>query len=147
MKTIMILKESLHETREKTLIVTYSFSLRKAFSYKLCFISFYIPFGVTFCVVDPFYSLLVDAESDQRVNIYSFVVRCDRRWPSTQWHRVYTGLGNVPYIQFESVGDFNSEPRCLKFIVGLQTREREGKMGCTRGPVGRAESGRSSAMS
>ena len=40
----------------------------------------------------------------------------------------------MPYVQFESVGDFIPELRCLKFIVGLQTRRR--KMGCTRGPVG-----------
>ena len=46
---------------------------------------------------------------------------------------VYTGSGNVPYIQFESVGDFIPEPRCLKFAVGLKTRER--KMGGARGPV------------
>ena len=26
----------------------------------------------------------VGAECDQLVNIYSFAVRCDRRWPSTQ---------------------------------------------------------------
>ena len=26
----------------------------------------------------------VGAESDQQVNIYSFAVRCDRRWPNTQ---------------------------------------------------------------
>ena len=31
-----------------------------------------------------YYALLhVGAESDQQVNIYSFAVRCDRRWPST----------------------------------------------------------------
>ena len=47
---------------------------------------------------------------------------------------VYTGLDNVPYVQFESVGDFIPEPRCSKFVVGLQMRRR--KMGCTRGPVG-----------
>ena len=69
----------------------------------------------------------VGAESDQHVNICSFVVRCDRMWPSTQWHRVYTGSGNVPYVQFKSVGDFIPEPRCSKFTVGLQTRRR--KMG------------------
>jgi len=33
---------------------------------------------------------------------------------------VYTGLGNVPYVQFESVGDFIPESRCSKFAVGLQ---------------------------
>ena len=44
------------------------------------------------------------------------------------------GSGNVPYIQFESVGDFIPEPRCSKSAVGLQTRRR--KMGCTRDPVG-----------
>ena len=41
-------------------------------------------------------------------------------WPSTQLHRVYTGSGNVPYVQFESVGDFIPEPKCSKFVVGLQ---------------------------
>ena len=40
---------------------------------------------------------------------------------------VYTGSDNVSYVQFESVGDFIPEPRCLKFAVGLQTRRR--KMG------------------
>ena len=81
----------------------------------------------------------VGTESDQLVNICSFVVRCDRRWPSTQWHRVYTGLGNMPYIQFESVSDFIPEPRCSKSAVGLQTRRR--KIGCTRGPVGSGRKG------
>ena len=33
----------------------------------------------------------------------------------------------MPYVQFESVGDFIPEPRCLKFVVGLQTRRK--KMG------------------
>ena len=64
----------------------------------------------------------VSAKSDQHINIYSFVVRCDRMWPSTQWHMVYAGSGNVPYVQFESVGDFIPKPRCSKFAVGLQTR-------------------------
>ena len=72
--------------------------------------------------------VLVGAESDQYVNICSFVVCCDRRWSSTQWHRVYTGLGNVPYVQFELIGDFISEPRCSKFAVRLQTSGN--KMGC-----------------
>ena len=35
---------------------------------------------------------------------------------------VYTGSGNVPYVQFQSVGDFIPEPRCSKFVVGLQIR-------------------------
>ena len=52
LNTIMILK-SLHKTREKTLIVIYLFSLRKAYCHKSCFISFYILFGVTFCLVNP----------------------------------------------------------------------------------------------
>ena len=43
---------------------------------------------------------------------------------------VYTGSGNVSYVQFESVGDFIPEPRCSKFTVGLQMRRR--KMGGTR---------------
>ena len=47
---------------------------------------------------------------------------------------VYTGSGNVPYVQLESVGDFIPKPRCSKSAVGLQTRGR--KKGCTRGPVG-----------
>ena len=40
----------------------------------------------------------------------------------------------MPYVQFESVGDFIPKPRCSKFAVGLQTEGR--KMGGTRGPVG-----------
>ena len=48
----------------------------------------------------------VGAESDQHVNICSFAIRCDRRWPSTQLHRVYTGSGNMPYVQLRLVGDF-----------------------------------------
>ena len=47
---------------------------------------------------------------------------------------VYTGSGNMPYVQFESVGDFIPEPRCLKFVVGLQTSGN--KIGGVRGPVG-----------
>ena len=33
----------------------------------------------------------------------------------------------MPYVQFESVGDFIPNPRCSKFVVGLQTEGR--KMG------------------
>ena len=40
----------------------------------------------------------------------------------------------MPYVQFESVDDFIPEPRCSKFVVGLQMRRR--KMGGTRGLVG-----------
>ena len=40
---------------------------------------------------------------------------------------VYTDSDNVPYVQFESVGDFIPEPRCSKFAVGLQTEGK--KMG------------------
>ena len=40
----------------------------------------------------------------------------------------------MPYVQFESVGDFIPEPRCSKFAVGLQMEGR--KMGGARGPVG-----------
>ena len=40
----------------------------------------------------------------------------------------------MPYVQFELIGDFIPEPRCSKFVVGLQTEGR--KMGGTRGPVG-----------
>ena len=46
----------------------------------------------------------------------------------------YTGSGNVPYVQFQSVGDFIPEPRCSKFAVGLQTNGNE--KGDVEGPVG-----------
>jgi len=39
----------------------------------------------------------------------------------------------VPYVQFESVGDFIPEPRCSKCAVGLQTKGS--KMGGARGLV------------
>ena len=39
----------------------------------------------------------------------------------------------MPYVQFESVGDFIPEPRCSKFVVGLQTEGS--KMGGARGPT------------
>ena len=69
----------------------------------------------------------VGAKSDQQVNIYSFIVHCDRMWPSTQWHKIYTGSGNMPYVQFQSVGDFIPESKCSKFAVGLQTsRNKKG---------------------
>ena len=42
----------------------------------------------------------------------------------------YTGSGNVPYVQFQSVGDFIPEPRCSKFDVELQTNGN--KKGCRR---------------
>ena len=48
--------------------------------------------------------------------------------------RVYTSSGNVPYVQFESVGDFIPEPRCSKFVVGLQTEGS--KMGGARSLIG-----------
>ena len=79
-------------------------------------------------------TILVGVKSDQLVNICRFAVRCDRMWPSTQLHRVYTGLGNVPYVQFESAGDFIPKPRCSKFVVGLQMRGS--KRWGIRGPVG-----------
>ena len=47
---------------------------------------------------------------------------------------IYTGSGNVPYVQSGSVGDFIPEPRCSKSVVGLQTRRR--KEGYTRGSEG-----------
>ena len=52
---------------------------------------------------------------------------------------IYTGLGNVPYVQFGSISNFIPEPRCSKFAVGLQTRRR--KMECTKGPVGSGRKG------
>ena len=58
---------------------------------------------------------------------------------------IYTGSSNVPYVQFVLVSDFIPEPRCLKFAVGLQMRRR--KKGCTGGPVRRAGSDGSCAMS
>ena len=39
----------------------------------------------------------------------------------------------MPYVQFESVGDFIPESRCSKFVVELQTEGS--KMGGARGPV------------
>ena len=87
---------------------------------------------------------LVGAESDQQVNIYSFAVRCDRRWPSTQWHRVYTGSGNVLYVQFESVGS----PGARSLLWGYKRKgERWGYKRFDQAPVGRAKSDGSPAMS
>ena len=40
----------------------------------------------------------------------------------------------MSYVQFGSVGDFIREPKCSKFVVGLQTEGT--KMGDTRGSVG-----------
>ena len=40
----------------------------------------------------------------------------------------------MPYVQFESVGDIIPEPKCSKFVVGLQTSGS--KIGGVRGPVG-----------
>jgi len=77
--------------------------------------------------------MIVSAECDQLVNICSFAVRYDRMWANTQWHSFYTGSDNVPYAQFESVGDIIPEPRCSKFVVELQTSGS--KMGGIRGPV------------
>ena len=51
----------------------------------------------------------------------------------------------MPYVQFGSVSDFIPEPRCSKFAVVLQTRMR--KIGYKRGPIGKAKSDRSYAMS
>ena len=48
--------------------------------------------------------------------------------------RIYTGPDNVPYVQFQSVGDLIPEPRCSKFVVELQTSSNE--KGGVRGPVG-----------
>jgi len=76
------------------------------------------------------YKYSVGAKYGQQVNICSFAVRYDRMWPSTQWHRIYTGSGNRPYVQLRSVGDFIHELRCSKFVVGLQTSnewESEGR--------------------
>ena len=44
---------------------------------------------------------------------------------------IYTGSGNVPYVQSGSVGDFIPEPRCSKSVVGVQTRRRK-KVGYKR---------------
>ena len=40
----------------------------------------------------------------------------------------------MPFVQFESVGDLIPDPRCSKFVVGLQTSGS--KMEGVRGPVG-----------
>ena len=40
----------------------------------------------------------------------------------------------MPYVQFESLGDFIPEPRCSKLTVGLQMEGS--KMGGVRGLVG-----------
>ena len=41
--------------------------------------------------------------------------------------RIYTGSGNVPYVQFQSVNDFIPDLRCSKFVVRLQTsRNKKG---------------------
>ena len=39
----------------------------------------------------------------------------------------------MSYVQFELVDDFIPEPRCSKFVVGLQAEGS--KMGGARGPV------------
>ena len=31
----------------------------------------------------------------------------------------------MPYVQFQSIGDFIPEPRCSKFAVGLQTNRNK----------------------
>ena len=38
---------------------------------------------------------------------------------------IYTGLGNMSYVQLRSVDDFILEPRCSKFAVGLQISRNE----------------------
>ena len=58
---------------------------------------------------------------------------------------VYTGLGNVPYVQFESVGDFISEPRCSKFTANEKEKDDRYKRS-GRTPGRRAESDGSLAM-
>ena len=92
--------------------------------------------------------MIVGAKSDQQVNIYRFAVCCDWLWPSTQQHRVYTSSGNMPYVQFESVGDFIPESRCSKSAVGLQMRMRNKGEQEARSDSGQsAESDWGSAMS
>ena len=39
--------------------------------------------------------------------------------------RIYTGSGNVLYVQSGLVGDFIPESRCSKSEVGVQTRRRK----------------------
>ena len=60
----------------------------------------------------------------------------------------YTGSGNVPYVQFESVGDFIPEPRCFEVCSGV-TNEKKKDGGYKRSGwtlVRGAESDGSSAM-
>ena len=60
---------------------------------------------------------------------------------------IYTGSGNVPYVQCGSVGDFIPEARCSKSVVGYkQEGERWGVREARSGPTGRAEGDRNSAM-
>ena len=40
--------------------------------------------GLSFLALGKIVYLYVGAKSDQQVNIYSFAMRCDRMWPSTQ---------------------------------------------------------------
>ena len=63
----------------------------------------------------------VGAESVQQVNICSFAVRCDRKWPSTKWHRVYTDSGNVSYVHLKSVGAFIPEPVIKLQVAVMKT--------------------------
>ena len=44
----------------------------------------YLLFKICFFIKKSRGSSSVGAESAQQVNIYSFAVRCDRMWPSTQ---------------------------------------------------------------
>ena len=39
---------------------------------------------------------------------------------------IYTGLGNVPYVQSGLVSDFIPKPRCSKSVVGVQMRRKKG---------------------
>ena len=50
------------------------------------------------------------------------MIRCDLALNDIGF---YTSSGNVPYVQFRSVGDFIPEPRCSKSVVGVQTRRRK----------------------
>ena len=139
---IMICKDTMHASIKQAYTQAITTAKRQATHRRVRLIS-----KKCFCSINPrliltfdWLNIYVGAESDQLVNIYSFAVRCDQRWPSTQWHRIYTDLGNVPYVQSGSVGDFIHVPRCSKSAVGLQTRGR--KMGCTRGPIGSGWKGR-----
>ena len=61
---------------------------------------------------------------------------------------IYTGSGNVPYVQFGSVGDFVPEPGARSLQWGYKREgERWGVQEVRSAPTGRTESDRNFATS